>query len=350
MMPLTQPAHRPAGGPLGFGLSLGSFRHRFSLVLNRLVLSFLLVKHLIGGDHVAGAATGATRDPACADRDGIPRGTAPRMMLEAGWESGTARRMAMGHRVTLAIDNDDGVLVVTLNRPEKANARNQAMQSDLLSLVNEAGTRGDIRAVVLTGAGQKAFCGGMDLSEPLQSAAQGQARIDSDFALYDAMEACPKPIIAAVSGAAAGGGLDLVLASDLAIAEYHATFSCPEARLGLIPLFAMLRLPAIIGPQRTAVMTLQCRCISAREACDWGLVGEVVQTGTSLDRALAIAHEITDASEAVVVGLKLAIKRSAESMPRDQAASLVTGLFETSDFASRTAPFQSYTQNGLSRA
>ncbi len=255
----------------------------------------------------------------------------------------------MGHTATLAIDNDDGVLVVTLNRPEKANARNQAMQGDLLSLVKEAGARGDIRAVVLTGAGQKAFCGGMDLSEPLQSAAQGKARIEADFALYDAMEACPRPIIAAVNGAAAGGGLDLVLASDLAVAESHATFICPEARLGLMPLFAMLRLPAIIGPQRTAAMTLQCRSISASEAVDWGLVGEVVQTRTSVERALAIAHKISDVSETVVAGLKLAIKRSAESMPRDQGAALVTALFETSDFASRTAPFRSSKKNRLSR-
>lgn len=260
------------------------------------------------------------------------------------------RENAVEDVATVTTSNHEGVLVVTLNRAARANTRNQAMQRDLLSVVEEVGVRGDIRAVVLTGAGQRVFCGGMDLSEPLQSAEQGRARIEADFALYDAMESCPKPIIAAVNGAAAGGGLDLVLASDLAVAESHATFSCPEARLGLIPLFAMLRLPAIIGPQRTALMTLQCRRISAEEAVIWGLVGEVVERGDSVQRALAIAHEMADVSEAVTSGLKRGIKQSAERMPRDEATALVTALFETSDFASRTAPFRRSQQNRLPRA
>ena len=102
----------------------------------------------------------------------------------------------------------DGVLVLTLNRPTKANARNQALQSGLRAAIAEAEARTDIRAVVLTGAGQRAFCGGMDSPTLQLSGAFGRARIESDFALYDAMERCAKPIISAVNGTAVGGGLD----------------------------------------------------------------------------------------------------------------------------------------------
>jgi enoyl-CoA hydratase/carnithine racemase len=229
---------------------------------------------------------------------------------------------------TVATCERDGILVITLNRPRKANARNQSMQSGLQDAVRMASEREQIRAVVMTGAGSRAFCGGMDLTEVRPSNDFGRTRSLSDFALYDAMETCPKPIIAAVNGAAVGGGLDLVLAADLAVAEKHATFCCPETRLGLVPLFAMLRLPYAIGPQRAAAMVLCSRTIDADQALAWGLVDDVVETGASLEKAINLAKALAGLSREAVKCAKWGLKQSAsDRTPRNQAIEVVSQLF-----------------------
>jgi enoyl-CoA hydratase/carnithine racemase len=243
----------------------------------------------------------------------------------------------MDHEATVALHELDGILVITLNRPHKANARNQAMQSALLDAFRDAGEREQIRAVVLTGAGTRAFCGGMDLSEARPSSAFGCARILSDFALYDAMETCPKPIIAAVNGAAAGGGLDLVLAADLAVAEEHATFSCPEVRLGIVPLFGMLRLPQVIGPQRAAAMVLCARAMDADQALAWGLVNEVVAPGASLDRATTLAKDLAGLSGAALTCAKWGLRRTPDVTRRNEAIEAVCRLFDTEEFETSTS-------------
>ena len=132
-----------------------------------------------------------------------------------------------------------------------------------------------------------------------------------------------------------------MLASDLVVAERHAAFACPEAKLGLVPLFAMLRLPGTIGRQRAAAMVLCCRTITADEALAWGLVSEVVNTGASLQRALTLARELAELDSTVVQIAKLALKGAPESLPRERAADLATGLFESEALAATVSRLQS---------
>ena len=246
----------------------------------------------------------------------------------------------MKQKPLLTDSGQDGVIVATLNRPTKANARNEAMQSELLAFFEEVCLRDDVRAIVLTGAGDRAFCGGMDLSESGKCSACGCNRIAADFAVYDAMETCPKPIVVAVNGAAVGGGFDLVLASDLAVAEAHATFRCPEAPLGLVPVFAMLRLPSIVGPQRAAALMLETRTISASEAESWGLVAEVVSRGESLKRALTLAGQLAVIDHKAIQLLKAALKGIPESVQRKKLTTLAAELFETKAFAETVSRFR----------
>jgi len=239
---------------------------------------------------------------------------------------------------TVLVKRDpDGLLVVTLNRPHKANAKNKAMQHHLLRLVEEADKDDGTRVIILTGAGDRAFCAGMDLGEVRFSRTAGAQQIREDFALYQAMEECSKPLIAAVNGDALGGGLDLVLLSDLAIAERHARFGCPETAIGITPTLALARLPLHVGPKRAADMVLRSRLIQAEEACEWGLVNEMVDTGRSLQRAIDLGREMSRAGQQSLSATSLCLRSSNSSTFVDELCALTAGLFETEDFRRRMA-------------
>jgi 2-(1,2-epoxy-1,2-dihydrophenyl)acetyl-CoA isomerase len=178
---------------------------------------------------------------------------------------------------TIRLEERDNVAVVTMNRPEKMNALNTQMRAELTHAVTEAGKRA--RVVVLTGEGERAFCSGQDLGDRANATDLNMERTLRDEyepmlrAVYD----CPVPTICAVNGAAAGAGANLALAADVVIAAERAVFLQAFTRIGLIPdAGGTYWLPRQVGFARAMGAALFAEPISARQACDWGMIWEAV--------------------------------------------------------------------------
>lgn len=170
----------------------------------------------------------------------------------------------------------DGVLTLTLNRPEKLNALDQAMIDALHAALDYYATNGDVRVVILTGAGAKAFAAGADIGQLRDRRAPDALRA-INAALFDRIAAFPCPTIAAVRGFALGGGCELALACDLRVCSLSAKFGQPETGLGILAAAgATWRLPALIGLGRARELLYTGRLVDATEAQAIGLVNQVV--------------------------------------------------------------------------
>lgn len=181
--------------------------------------------------------------------------------------------------------------VLVLNRPEKANAYNEALLAELGAAFRDAAADPGIRAVLFTGAGEH-FCSGADLDEMKGKTCEEALALRSQ-ALFSEIARSPKPTIAVVNGAAVAGGLELALACDLRIAAANTRFAFPETSLGIIPAAGgTMRLPRIVGPALAKEMILAGRELSAEEALRAGLVGEVVEPDRLLERALQLAAAV----------------------------------------------------------
>mgnify|MGYP003503828967 CR=1 FL=1 len=185
-------------------------------------------------------------------------------------------------------------LIITINRPDARNAVNQAVSVGVGDALAQAQADPEIRAVVITGAGDKSFCAGADL----KAISRGENIFHPDhpewgFAGY-VQHFIDKPIIAAVNGTALGGGTELALASDLVVAQSSAQFGLPEVKRGLIAAAGGVFRIVDQLPRKVAMQLLVTgEPISAEEAARWGLINEVVPDGTVLDAALALAERIT---------------------------------------------------------
>ena len=186
-----------------------------------------------------------------------------------------------------------GVLLVTLNRPEKLNALNAEMLGALAAALDDARSDEAVRCVVLAG-NDRAFCAGTDITEMVE---QGLAAIESprrDRA-WKAIESFPKPIVAAVAGLALGGGHELAMVCDIVIAGGNARFSQPEINIGILPGDgATQRIPRQIGKSLAMKMILTGEPIDAETALRAGLVADVVPQDETLERALDIAANIAE--------------------------------------------------------
>jgi len=209
----------------------------------------------------------------------------------------------------------DGVATITLNRPEVHNAMNDLMRRELKRCFESVADDDDVRVVVVTGAGAKAFSAGADIREFVEPQAPTRfrdARRRVDFRA--AMDRCPQPIIAAIGGFAFGGGLELALACDMRIAAANATLGLTEVNLAIIPGGGgTQRLPRIVGRGKALEMILTGARIPADEALRIGLVERVVPEGQALAAATEVARTLAArapvalryAKEAVVKGLEL---------------------------------------------
>ena len=192
------------------------------------------------------------------------------------------------------VDRRGNVLVITINRPEARNAINGAVSIGVGDALEEAQHDPDVRAVVITGAGDKSFCAGADLKaiarrENLYHPDHGEW----GFAGY-VHHFIDKPTIAAVNGTALGGGTELALASDLVVACDSATFGLPEVKVGLFAAAGGVFRIVHQLPRKIALeMVLTGEPISAAEAAKWGLINQVVADGTVLEAALALAERVT---------------------------------------------------------
>lgn len=186
--------------------------------------------------------------------------------------------------MTVIVDNRDGALVLTLNRPEAGNALNGALGQAIVDAVSAAVDDPEVRSIVVTGAGEKIFSAGMDLKA--FAAGEDIAPVGRAF---KALRECPKPLIAAVNGAALAGGFEVVLAADLVVAAEHARFGIPEVKRGLVAAGGGTRLPTRIPLQIALEMGLTGEPLSAARAHELGLVNRVVPADQVLDTALALA-------------------------------------------------------------
>lgn len=183
---------------------------------------------------------------------------------------------------------------LTLDRPKALNALNRALFNDLESAFLEIASDPEIRAVIVTGAGEKAFCAGADITELNEAdAIRGQAIAARGQAVFDLIENCGRPVIAAINGFALGGGCELLLSCTIRIAGDTARIGQPEVKIGLIPGYGgSQRLPRLVGKGAALKLLLTGDIIPAVEALRIGLVDEVVPSAELLQRASALAAAI----------------------------------------------------------
>ena len=217
---------------------------------------------------------------------------------------------------------DDHILLVTLNRPDAANALNTQMGLDLVELFEYFSVDLEgLRAIVLTGAGTKAFCAGGDLKQRngmTDEAWQAQHLVFER--MLRAIIACPLPVIAAVNGAAYGGGCEIAAAADFIYASDNARFALTEVTLGIMPgAGGTQNLPRAIGERRAKEMILSGLPFSAAEAEAWGLVNKVLPLAQLLDGAFAIAGRIAGNGP-------IAVRQAKQAIHRGLQMSLADGL------------------------
>lgn len=208
---------------------------------------------------------------------------------------------------TLLVTTEESICTITINRPDKLNALNKAVISELGLAIEAIYNNPSIKAAIITGSGGKAFVAGADISE-FQGLTkdEGMALAQKGHDLFLKIERAPKPIVAAVNGFALGGGCELALACHFIIATDNARFGQPEVNLGLIPGYGgTQRLVQVAGKARAMELLMTGRLFSAKEAQTYGVAVEVVTPGELLIRVkevlqtiiekapLAIAHVIT---------------------------------------------------------
>jgi enoyl-CoA hydratase len=241
----------------------------------------------------------------------------------------------------LLFEKDGTIAVITLNRPQKLNAVTPEMAKAIEAAIAECDASVAIRCVILTGAGDRAFCAGSDISSLDAYATPWQFRNRGDYC--DAVRRCRKPVIAAVNGHALGGGLETALCCDIRLASENAKFAAPEIKLGWIGGGGMTTgLAYSIGASNAALMILTGDAVDATTAAAWGLVSEVTAPGRLMERARELAAVIASRAPIAAETAKLNL-RAAHNMPHEKAVEyerdLQTICFATEDAREGRAAF-----------
>jgi len=205
---------------------------------------------------------------------------------------------------------ENGIGIVTLNRPEAANALSRALLLELGNLLQEIKFQKDVRVVILTGAGKKVFCAGADLKE---RAGMNETEVRQAVALIsktiNEVEKVPQPVIAALNGSAFGGGLELALACDIRYAADDIQLGLTETSLGIIPgAGGTQRLPRLVGIGKAKELIFAAKRITAKEAERIGLVEYAVPRAELMERALELARQIADNAPIAVRQAKRAVQ------------------------------------------
>jgi len=210
---------------------------------------------------------------------------------------------------------EDGIAVVTLNRPEALNSINRALRLEIMQLFPELDMRQDVKVIVITGAGEKAFCTGADLKE--------RSTRSTEEMVYDRhyltakstsiISSVSKPVIAAIKGYCMAGGYEMVLQCDISICSDNAIFSLPEVTHGFFPGGgACQRLPRLVGYQMAKELIFTGRRWDAKEAKELGLVNKVVALDKVMDEAMGMARKIASYPSIGVIQAKRALNQSME--------------------------------------
>lgn len=235
----------------------------------------------------------------------------------------------------------DAVLV-TLNAPERRNAIDQEMVDGLHAVLDELQHDESVAALVITGAGDKAFAAGADIAQ-LRDRTSADAMKAINSAIFNRVEEFPAPVIAAVKGYALGGGCELAIACDLRVIGASAKLGQPEVKLGIIPAAGgTYRLPRLIGLGRARELIYTGRMVDAEEALRIGLANQVVADDEVVDAALAMAAQIANNGRLAVRGAKRAL--NALSRPGQETAvafesSTQAVLFDSADKVARMTAF-----------
>ncbi len=194
------------------------------------------------------------------------------------------------------LDIEDGIATVTLNRPEAMNAISRALRRRLFDVMTQVDSDDRVRAVILTGAGERAFTAGLDLKElGSEDGALGSANAtDPADNPVKAIEMCRKPVIGAINGVAITGGFEVALACDVLIASTNARFADTHARVGIVPGWGLSqKLSRMIGISRAKELAFTGNFLDAATAHDWGLVNHVVEPGELLPLARRLVGDMT---------------------------------------------------------
>jgi len=215
----------------------------------------------------------------------------------------------------LLVEQTDQVLLLTLNRPKVMNSFNFAQLKALARQIETLRFNSDIRVVVITGAGEKAFCAGADLKERVSlSPIQVKEFIFTIRNLFTAIEQLNKPVIAAVNGIALGGGTELALACDIRIAAENASMGLTETRLAIIPgAGGTQRLPRLVGRGKAKELIFTGRRIGAAEALEIGMVNQVCPQNALLDECFKMAAMIRETGPIAIEQAKYAINYGLET-------------------------------------
>jgi enoyl-CoA hydratase len=215
---------------------------------------------------------------------------------------------------TLIYEKKDNIGVLTVNRPDKLNALSNELTVELERFLDEAEKDDDLRVLVITGAGEKAFVAGADINElVVRDGVMGRDVSRFRQELFARIENLPIPVIAAVNGYALGGGLELALACNIRIASEKAQFGAPEVKLGIIPGDGgTQRLPRLVGLGRGMELILTGDFIDASEAHRIGLVNRVVPPEELMENVMGLAKKIASRPPLAVKYAKEAVNRSQE--------------------------------------
>ncbi|HMA86009.1 MAG TPA: enoyl-CoA hydratase-related protein [Desulfosalsimonadaceae bacterium] len=215
---------------------------------------------------------------------------------------------------TIIFEEQNGIATITINRPKSLNALNSEVLHELSPLLESIGQNEEIRVLIITGAGEKAFVAGADISELAElNALQGKYFVKTGHACMSKLQDLPIPVIAAVNGFALGGGLELAISCDFIYASEKAKFGLPEITLGLIPGFGgTQRLARIVGKNMAKEMIFTGKTISADEARELGIVNKILTHESLLAEARKTAESIAAKGKVSLNAAKEAINRGAE--------------------------------------
>lgn len=203
----------------------------------------------------------------------------------------------------LLTEKTGSIFKITINRPDKLNALNRETIHEINGALDVAKADDDIRVLIITGSGEKAFVAGADISEFAHfSVAEGEKlAAEGQDKLFDKIERFPKPVIAAVNGFALGGGLELAMACHIRIASDNAKLGLPEVSLGVIPGYGgTQRLPMLVGRGRANQLIFSAEMITAETAAAWGLVNKFVPQADLLQECTTLAEKISRNSPAAI--------------------------------------------------
>ena len=244
----------------------------------------------------------------------------------------------------LLLHIDQGVGVITINRPKKLNALNKETIKELNDAVKSLNASKDIRVIIITGSGEKAFVAGADISEFSDFSVQQAAQLarEGQNILFDFIDQLSTPVIAAVNGFALGGGLELAMAAHFRVASANARMGLPEVSLGVIPGYGgTQRLAQLIGKGRALEMITTAQMIDALKAERWGLVNEAIPQDELLSYCLSLAEKIKRNSPLAIAAAIRAVNANYQEGVQgyDVEISEFAKCFGTDDFSEGTSAF-----------